>query len=174
LRPFLLLSMVIISTLLISNVFATSTKIYVWRNDEGVLVFSDSPKPGAEEVEIKEPNNMSSIDTSVLDLTPKVIKEDYEVEINQPAMNATIRDNTGSVYVAGRIKPIFKRGLKIQLYLDDKPYEEPQAHSMFVLRNIDRGEHIIKMKLLNEKGKVIASSKPITFYMHRASVNKAN
>jgi len=166
--------MVIISTLLISNVFATSTKIYVWRNDEGVLVFSDSPKPGAEEVEIKEPNNMSSIDTSVLDLTPKVIKEDYEVEINQPAMNATIRDNTGSVYIAGRIKPIFKRGLKIQLYLDDKPYEEPQAHSMFVLRNIDRGEHIIKMKLLNEKGKVIASSKPITFYMHRASVNKAN
>lgn len=173
-RPFLLLSMIIISTLLISNVFATSTKIYVWRNDEGVLVFSDSPKPGAEEVEIKEPNNMSSIDTSLLDLTPKVIKEDYEVEINQPAMNATIRDNTGSVYVAGRIKPIFKRGLKIQLYLDDKPYEKPQPHSMFVLRNIDRGEHIIKMKLLNEKGKVIASSKPITFYMHRASVNKAN
>ncbi|NQZ23728.1 MAG: DUF4124 domain-containing protein [Colwellia sp.] len=166
--------MIIISTLLVSNVFATSTKIYVWRNDDGVLVFSDSPKPGAEEVEIKEPNNMSSIDTSVLDITPKVIKEDYEVEINQPAMNATIRDNTGSVYVAGRIKPIFKRGLKIQLYLDDKPYEKPQPHSMFVLRNIDRGEHIIKMKLLNEKGKVIASSKPITFYMHRASVNKAN
>ncbi len=173
-RRFLLMSIILTITLLTSNVFATSTKIYVWRNDEGVLVFSDSPKPGAEEVEIKEPNNMSSIDTSVLDLKPKVIKEDYEVEINQPAMNATIRDNTGSVYVAGRIKPIFKRGLKIQLYLDDKPYEEPQPHSMFVLRNIDRGEHIIKMKLLNEQGKVIALSNPITFYMHRAAVNKAN
>lgn len=173
-RRFLLLSLILIITLLTCNVFAASTKIYVWRNDDGVLVFSDSPKPGAEEVEIKEPNSVSSIDTSVLDLTPKVIKEDYEVEINQPAMNATIRDNTGSVYVAGRIKPIFKRGLKIQLYLDDKPYEKPQPHSMFVLRNIDRGEHIIKMKLLNEQGKVIALSKPITFYMHRASVNKAN
>jgi hypothetical protein len=45
---------------------------------------------------------------------------------------------------------------------------------MFVLRNIDRGEHIIKMQLLNDKGKIIASSKPITFYMHRASVNNAN
>jgi hypothetical protein len=146
----------------------------VWRNDDGVLVFSDSPKPGAEEVEIKEPNSISSIDTSVLDLTPKIIKDDYQVEINQPAANATIRDNTGSVYVAGRIKPIFKKGLKIQLYLDDKPYKKPQSHSMFVLRNIDRGEHVIKMKLLNEKGKVIALSKPITFYMHRASVNKAN
>jgi len=174
LRHFSLLSLIFIITLLTSHAFATSTKIYVWRNDDGVLVFSDSPKPGAEEVEIKEPNTSSSVDTSVLDLTPKVIKDDYQVEINQPAENATIRDNTGSVYVSGRIKPVFKRGLKIQLYLDEEPYEKPQTHSMFVLRNIDRGEHVIKMKLLDEKGKIIALSKPVTFYMHRASVNKAN
>lgn len=168
----LLLTLVII--LLSSNIFAASTKIYVWRSDDGVLVFSDSPKPGAEEVEVREPNTASSVDTSMLDLTPKVIKDDYQVEINQPKENTTIRDNTGSVYVTGSIKPIFKQGLNIQLYLDDKPYEKPQPHSMFVLRNIDRGEHIIKMKLLNDKGKVIASSKSITFYMHRSSVNKAN
>jgi hypothetical protein len=155
-------------------VFATSTKIYVWRNDDGVLVFSDSPKTGAEEIEVKEPNTVSSIDTAKLDLNPKIIKDDYQVEINQPAENTTIRDNTGSVYITGSIKPIFKKGLKIQLYLDDKPYESPQPHSMFVLRNVDRGEHVIKMKLLNEKGKVIALSKAITFYMHRALVNKVN
>lgn len=169
-----LLLLTLIFTLLSSNVFAASTKIYVWRNDDGVLVFSDSPKPGAEEVEVRAPNTSSSVDTSMLDLTPKIIKDDYQVEINQPKQNATIRDNTGSVYVTGSIKPIFKQGLHIQLYLDDKPFEKPQPHSMFVLRNIDRGEHIIKMKLLNEKGKVIASSKSITFYMHRSSVNKAN
>lgn len=169
-RHYLLLLTLII-TLLSCNVFAASTKIYVWRSDDGVLVFSDSPKPGAEEVDVREPNTASSVDTSMLDLTPQVIKDDYQVEINQPKENATIRDNTGSVYVSGSIKPIFKQGLNIQLYLDNKPYEKPQSHSMFVLRDIDRGEHIIKMELLNEKGKVIASSKPITFYMHRASVN---
>jgi hypothetical protein len=168
------LLLTLIFTLLSSNIFAASTKIYVWRSDDGVLVFSDSPKPGAEEVEVREPNTASSVDTSMLDLTPKVIKDDYQVEINQPKENTTIRDNTGSVYVTGSIKPIFKQGLNIQLYLDDKPYKKPQPHSMFVLRNIDRGEHIIKMKLLNDKGKVIASSKSITFYMHRSSVNKAN
>lgn len=154
--------------------FAGSTKIYVWRNEEGVLVFSDSPTPGAEEVEVKESNTVkSSVDTSVLDITPKVIEEKYEVNITQPANNATVRDNTGSVYVAGRIQPVFKRGLKIQLYLDNKPYLKPQTHSMFVLRNIDRGEHQIKMALLSDKGKVIATSTPVTFYMHRVSVNKA-
>ncbi|MDO6444908.1 DUF4124 domain-containing protein [Colwellia sp. 1_MG-2023] len=154
---------------------ATSTKIYVWRNADGVLVYSDSPKPGAEEVEVKEPNNMSSsIDTSILDINPKTIEEKYQVEITQPANNATIRDNTGSVYVSGRIKPIFKQGLKIQLKLDNQPYEKPQTHSMFVLRNIERGEHQLKMDLINDKGKIIASSEPITFYMHRASVIRAN
>lgn len=155
--------------------FAGSAKIYVWRNEQGVLVFSDSPKPGAEEVEVKEPNTVkSSVDTSILDITPKVIQEEYQVSITQPENNATVRDNTGSVYVSGRIQPIFKRGLKIQLYLDDKPYEKPQSHSMFVLRNIDRGEHQIKMALLSDKGKVIATSSPVTFYMHRVSVNKTN
>ncbi|MDG1752799.1 MAG: DUF4124 domain-containing protein [Thalassotalea sp.] len=154
---------------------ATSTKVYVWRNADGVLVYSDSPKPGAEEVEVKESNNMSSsIDTSILDINPKAIEEKYQVEVTQPANNATIRDNTGSVYVSGRIKPIFKQGLKIQLLLDNQPYEKPQSHSMFVLRNIERGEHQLKMDLINDKGKVIASSEPITFYMHRASVIRAN
>jgi len=154
---------------------ATSAKIYVWRNEAGVLVFSDSPKPGAEEVEVKTNNSIkSSIDTSILDITPKKIEDDYQVVIVQPADNSTIRDNTGSVHVSGRIKPIFKRGLSTQLYIDNTPYGKPQTHSVFALRNIERGEHQIKMTLLNEKGKVIASSPSITFYMHRASVVKGN
>lgn len=167
----LLLFLLLLQTL---PVFAGSAKIYVWRDEQGVLVFSDSPKPGAEEIDVKESNvATSSIDTSILDIKPKIIKDIYEVEITQPIDSATIRDNTGSVYVSGRIKPVFKRGLKIQLYLDDKPYEKPQTHSRFALRNIDRGEHQIKMGLLNDKGKVIATSPSVTFYMHRISVNKA-
>ncbi|WP_233144045.1 DUF4124 domain-containing protein [Colwellia chukchiensis] len=155
--------------------FANSAKIYVWRNEQGVLVFSDSPKPGAEEVDVKETNTAkSSVDTSILDIKPKAITNDYQVEVVQPQNNATVRDNTGSVYVSGRIKPIFKRGLKIQLYLDDEAYDKPQTHSMFVLRNIDRGEHQIKMSLIDDKGKIIATSPSVTFYMHRVSVNKAN
>ncbi|AZQ82996.1 DUF4124 domain-containing protein [Colwellia sp. Arc7-635] len=157
------------------SVFATSAKVYVWRNEQGVLVFSDSAKPGAEEIDVKEASTIkSSIDTSILDIKPKVIDNHYQVEIIQPANQATVRDNNGSVYVSGRIKPIFKRGLRIQLYLDDKPYAKPQTHSMFALRNVDRGEHQIKMSLFDDKGKVIATSSPVTFYMHRASVNKVN
>lgn len=153
---------------------ASTAKIYVWRNESGELVYSDTPKPGAEEV-ITKPGNIikssTTLETQVLDIQAKKIAEEYEVTIIHPKDNATIRDNTGSVFVSGVITPIFKRGLKIQLMLDDKPYQQPQNDTRFSLRNVDRGEHQIKMQIFNEEGKVIALSKPITFYMHRASVN---
>ena len=155
-------------------VYSGSAKIYVWRNEAGVLVYSDTPRPGAEEVIATKGNVVKSstaIETQTLDIKTQEIKEEYQVVINQPKDNSTVRDNTGSVFISGSIKPIFKRGLKIQLIVDDIPHLEPQTHTMFALRNIDRGEHQIKMELLNEKGKVIALSKAITFYMHRASVN---
>ncbi|WP_019029506.1 DUF4124 domain-containing protein [Colwellia piezophila] len=165
-------------TLLIITIAApvhpSTAKIYVWRNENGVLVFSDSPKAGAVEVKTKPGNviqSSTSVDTAVLDITPQVTVEEYEIAIDTPKNNATIRDNTGSIYIAGGIKPRFKRGLEVQLFLDGKPHQKPQTHSMFSLRNIDRGEHKIKMLLLDEKGKVIASSTSVTFYMHRASNN---
>jgi len=162
-------------TLLISQVYATTAKIYVWRDKHGMLVYSDTPKPGAEEVKVKDTNtSFSSVDTSILDINPQVIEEKYLVEITQPEPNGTIRDNTGSVSVTARVKPIFKQGLTIQLYLDSKPYGKPQSFAHFLLRNIDRGEHQVKVTIQNQSGKVIASSKSITFYMHRASVFKAH
>ena len=173
---FLLLILLILLTLSIAiPVNASSAKIYVWRNENGELVYSDTPKPGAEEVAIKPGNvikSSTSVETQVLDIKTKKISEEYQVIINNPKNNSTIRDNTGSVYISGSIKPIFKRGLKIQLFLDGSPYQQPQTHSQFSLKNIDRGEHQIKMKVLNENGKVIALSKTLTFYMHRISINQ--
>ncbi|MCH2056032.1 MAG: DUF4124 domain-containing protein [Thalassotalea sp.] len=166
------LTTLILIVLLSLPVEAYQAKVYVWRDENGVLVFSDNPRPGAEEVKVEEKNDvLPSVDTSILDITPQVIEDKYEVIVTQPEQNATIRDNSGSVFVSGGIKPIFKRGFKVQLILDGKVYDKAQTHSMFALRNIDRGEHQIKLELLNEKGKVIASSEAVTFYMHRARIN---
>ena len=99
---------------------ASSTKIYVWVDENGKVVYSDTPRPGAEEVQVKEKNVISSnIDTSILDINPKVIEDKFEVSITQPEANQTIRDNTGSLLVQGRIKPLFKQGYKIRLLLDN-------------------------------------------------------
>ena len=165
-----LITLLLIIFFLVIPVESKSAKVYVWRDESGVLVFSDSPRPGAEVMDVKENENViDSVDTSILDIKPKVVAEKYEVAITQPENHATIRDNTGSIYISGLIMPVFKKGYTIQLYLDNKPYEQPQPQAMFILRNVDRGEHQVKMELINDKGKVIALSKVITFYMHRIS-----
>ena len=168
------LLLVLLTLSLATPVIATTAKIYVWHNEKGQLVYSDTPRVGAEVVNTKQGNiikSSTSIATQVLDIQKKEIIEEYEITINSPKNNATIRDNTGSVYISAIIEPIFKHGLTIQLILDGKPYQPPQPDTRFSLRNLDRGEHQIKMQVLNEKGKVIALSKSITFYMHRVSVN---
>ncbi|WP_286234605.1 DUF4124 domain-containing protein [Thalassotalea sediminis] len=158
----------------LNTAHAASTKVYVWVDENGRVVYSDTPRPGAEEVEVQEKNIVSSnVDTSVLDITPKIIEDKFNVEITQPTNKQTIRDNTGSLLVQGRIKPLFKQGHRIRLLLDGSPYQSPQNYALFRLSNIDRGEHLLKLELLNDKGKIIASSKQITFYMHRASKIKA-
>ncbi|WNC69119.1 DUF4124 domain-containing protein [Thalassotalea nanhaiensis] len=167
---------VILFFTLLAPATAASSKIYVWRNANGDLVYSDSPKPGAEEIaeeiEIKNKQTViSSVNTTVLDISPRVVQEEYQVQISQPEDHATIRDNSGSIYISGRVAPVFKRGFKVRLLMNGEAHGEPQTRSVFILRDVDRGEHKIKLELLNNQGKVIASSKERTVYLHRARVN---
>jgi hypothetical protein len=155
-------------------VIATSAEVYVWPDENDVLVFSDSPRAGAEKVILKPESAVIpalNIEFSLLDNKPKEIGVHYEVDITQPKNNTTIRDNNGSVYISGAINPTFQQGFKIQLYIDGKAHLRPQTHPVFSLKGIYRGEHQIKMDLIDQEGKVIASSNLTTFYMHRASVN---
>ncbi|MFB1015692.1 MAG: DUF4124 domain-containing protein, partial [Alteromonadaceae bacterium] len=75
------------------------------------------------------------------------------------------------VYINATISPLFQPGFKIELYLDGKLYKRQLHRTIFSLENIDRGEHQIKMALINKEGKVIASSQLTTFYMHRTIAN---
>ncbi|GAB2998632.1 DUF4124 domain-containing protein [Psychrosphaera aestuarii] len=170
--------MLLLVCLIATQTFAAANKkIYVWRNAEGVLVFSDSPiaDVNADTVDVNAtPNIIKSVDTNILEGKKDPAENKISIEILKPTAEETIRDNTGSVYISGAIKPSFKRGLSVVLKLDDKKVKGPQKSAVFILRNVDRGEHRVQLEVWNESGKVIAVSKPVTFFLHRASVNSPN
>jgi len=153
-------------------------KIYVWRNADGVLVFSDSPKPNVktDTVDVSNsPNIIQSVDASILSgKKDEQQAEQVTIEITKPSNEQTIRDNTGSVYINGIIRPSFKRGMSVVLKFDDKKVAGPQKSAVFILRDVDRGEHRVQLEVWNESGKVIAVSPSVTFFVHRASVNRPN
>jgi hypothetical protein len=154
--------------------FAAPKKIYVWRDAQGVLVFSDSPQPQVDAEEIKlnsKAIEMKAVDTSDLyDIKDTVKTIKFTIDITNPTPDETIRDNTGSVHISGRIGPRFVQGHKVQLYLDGAKYGKPQTSILFVIRNIDRGEHQLQLKLIDAKGKMLAKSKSVTFFLHRRSI----
>lgn len=149
-------------------------KVFVTRDANGVLVFSDSPQPGAEELNLETRANIMSATDATLPVTRKPQPEPYTISIVQPEEQGTVRDNTGSVYVSGKIMPMFQRGLRVRLLMDGKPQSEPQNNTVFILRDVDRGEHTLQMELFDQNGKLIATSPVTTFYLHRASVISPN
>jgi hypothetical protein len=151
-----------------------SKKVYVTRDANGVLVFSDSPQAGAEELNLSSRANMMEATDSTLPARKPPAKEPFTVEIAEPEDQGTVRDNTGSVYVTGKISPMFQRGLRVRLLLDGKPQAEPQNNAVFILRDVERGEHKLQMELFDQNGKLIATSPVTTFYLHRASVISPN
>lgn len=158
--------------LLLSTIsIAEAQKVYVWKDQEGNLVFSDTPQGDAEEVELKHnPNNFAATDAaSKSSGTTSDKSKPLTVSIVSPSSQETIRDNTGNVKVVGTISPRLPRGVKVQLYLDGSPYQAPQTSTLYQIKNLDRGEHTLRMDLIDKVGKVIAVSQSTTFFLHRAS-----
>jgi hypothetical protein len=151
-----------------------SKKVFVTRDANGVLIFSDSPQPGAEELNLSTRANIMEATDPTLPARKAPAPEPFTVEIVQPEDHGTVRDNTGSVYVSGKISPMFQRGLRVRLLIDGQAKVEPQNNAVFILRDVERGEHKLQMELFDQNGKLIATSPVTTFYLHRASAISPN
>ena len=90
-----------------------------------------------------------------------------EVTISSPASGETLHDNEGNVRVTLAIQGAGVPG--IRPLLDGKPYGPDQRTSTFILENVDRGEHVLQVQVIDAKGDVVATSQPLTFYLWRAS-----
>lgn len=90
------------------------------------------------------------------------------VTILSPANEETIRDNNGNVPVRLELRGRGAGGA-IRVLLDGRSYGPDQRAAAFVLENVDRGEHVLQVQVLDTVGRTTAESGRIKFYMWRAS-----
>lgn len=91
--------------------------------------------------------------------------------IARPAPGETIRDNAGDLGVVVSLEDgaVLPPGYFIRLLLDGEP-AAPDNHRMrFQLSGIDRGTHQLQALIVDEDGRVLTRSEPVTFYMWQAS-----
>lgn len=156
---------------------ADTTVIYKQTDAYGNASFSDQPSPGAKEITLPKipiaPPTEDVIQSSSpipLGVQDKGIAY-KKITIVQPEEQLTVRNPQGYVSVVIELKPLLRKGDKIQIIFDGVPLGEPEANVVFALNGINRGAHIFLAEVIDSKGKVMITSEARTFYMMPPRVN---
>jgi hypothetical protein len=161
--------------LLLLCISVSAQVVYKTVRADGSVVYSDIASKGAVPVDLLSTNTvvvpalskMPRQTVSQKQRVKKVISElQYIVSILSPAAEQTLRDNSGTVTITVNVSP--KKSGKLQLIFDNKLFRT-QSNRQFQLESVNRGAHTIKVNLLDNSGKILASSKQQTFYLQKAS-----
>ncbi len=91
------------------------------------------------------------------------------VAITSPKDQETVHDNTGKVRVSVAVKGLAPESLRVRVELDGRTYGPTRTRRDFTLSGVERGEHLLQVRLVNPAGGVIASSDAVKFYLWQAS-----
>jgi hypothetical protein len=164
-----------ILSLLLLCINVSAQVVYKTVKADGSVVYSDVNSDGAV------PVNLSSMNTVVMPALNNASNQaasrnkpvakskpeiQYLVSIRSPMAEQTLRDNSGAVTINANVLP--KKSGKFQLVFDNQVVKT-QSNSQFELESVNRGAHTIQVNFLDNSGKILASSKPQTFYLQKAS-----
>lgn len=161
------------------------TAVYRTVDEQGNVVFTDSPPAGgaqSERVEVRQPNTAppppdsgaqesARVTESAADQTAKA-RPDWRVAITSPASETTIPMGPGNFSVSADVSPALRGEQSLQLYLDGEPQGEPGQHSVWNLTNVSRGAHDLTVSVLSGAGEPLATSEPVRVYVQRPTVNR--
>ncbi|CDT89090.1 DUF4124 domain-containing protein [Vibrio coralliirubri] len=166
--------------------------VYTWVDEDGVLHFSDNPSAQDAEA-LRLPDVQASaptpkfeastpVDAAASSTTKTAAKTQAETETTErelptqltltmltPVHDQTIRNNRGLIPIQIELNRKLGIGEQLQLMLDGRRYGAPQTQPIWELKGIDRGTHTIAIQA-HRSGKLIASTSPVTVYLHRATL----
>jgi len=170
--------------------------VYTWVDEDGVLHFSDTPSDQdakslrlpdvqasapAPKFEASTPVDAAASSTTKT-ATPAQAQAQGKTESTKreapaqlalimltPVHDQTIRSNRGLIPIQIELSRKLGIGEQLQLMLDGRRYGAPQTQPNWELKGIDRGTHTIAIQA-HRSGKLIASTSPVTVYLHRATL----
>ncbi|MEM6513625.1 MAG: DUF4124 domain-containing protein [Pseudomonadota bacterium] len=149
---------------------------YRWVDDDGVVHYSDTPRPGAQEFELPKSDApaqptrpRSTARASERTPEPEPQPESYtRIGISAPAPEATLWNIGGVLNVQLELTPRLQPGHKIRVYLDG---EARDVYSLFFpINEVWRGEHTIQVEVLDRNDEMIIRSDAQKFYVQQTSV----
>ena len=168
---------VILFAILLSPLPA-SAEIYKWVDDEGNIVYSDTPNNRAEEY---KPPSLNAI--PMPKPAPKTEPENkpaapgyQSFRIVSPKPEEVVRDNSGNLTIQLASKPPLQDGHYYSVLVDGYVMVKKTTDNTVTLPGINQGEHKIRALILNANGKTLARTGNVIVHMKRqgtiSSVNQ--
>ena len=89
--------------------------------------------------------------------------------IISPPDGEALRANSGNFEVRAQIEPDLRQGHHLRLLLDGDPQGAAQASSTFRLTGVERGEHQLRLQIVDDDGGLVFAGEPSTFHLLRHS-----
>ncbi len=150
-------------------------QVYKVVDDKGNVTYTDRPPPvgSGERVSLPPINTQPGIEVpprQEAETTPQEENQGYRrVDIIQPPEGLTLPPGQLDLVVQARLEPVLQAGHLIRFVLNGTPLASPASATSIHLENLLRGTHRIEAEVLDERGRVIAVSPPVEFYVLRAS-----
>ena len=159
-------------------------RFYKSVDEQGNIVYSDTPTPGAEQL---TPPPISTVESKPVPKEPETEVEKTgeagaeetkkpptkytKFSIVTPRNDDTIWDNNGSVPVSLALEPALdtENGHSVWVYVDGSAVVRKSLVLVHPLTGIERGQHTIRAEIRDDKRKTLKRTKNVTVHMKRAS-----
>jgi hypothetical protein len=173
------MSRLLFLALLVFPLASLAQTVYRTTDAQGNVVFTDRPPANtpADRVEIRPTNTVRPVEVPP-PAAPAAASEAevvfYSVTITDPANETSFPMGPGNFSVSASVTPAITEAENLQLFIDGTPRDEPQQSSTWDLTNVFRGRHDLTVGVIDASGKTIATSAPVTVFVHRPSTNFRN
>jgi hypothetical protein len=162
--------------LLLAALVPVYAEVYRSVDEDGNVIFSDTPREGSESIELRETTVVPALKpqrrrSSSAPVAGNVALPYESIAIASPPHEETLRDQQQvdvSVALAPGLQTDF--GHEVQLYVDGAPFGNPGSATQFVLEEVERGEHKLQAAVLDRSGRELKRSKSSVFFFHKHSV----
>lgn len=157
----------------------SKVQIWMWKDANGVVHYSDVPGPGAVRVDIAVSQGQPGAAPSSGDTTagttgpaaPPATATYNSLRIVQPANETSYFEADSVVDVQVESDPPLADGDALYLFLDGQRVGNSGDALAYALSSVDRGAHSLTAAIFDSKGKEKIRSQSVVFYMKQPTVN---
>lgn len=169
----------VLLSVIVTAIQPTFAEVYRRTNPDGTVEFTDIQEDETEkplELEETSPGLIIPSNNKRLNIAPKLktTPEDTQLKariaITSPSHDSAIRDNAGNLIIKVKVEPELAQNHFITLSSSAGANAGPQKNIEFSLTNLDRGTHNFTATIVDETGKAITSSAPVTVHLLRNSI----